>query len=55
VAASHLNAVEIIKAVAASINGGGGGQPTLATAGGKRPEGIREAVDKAVAMAKNVL
>lgn len=53
--ASHLNAVEIIKAVAASINGGGGGQAALATAGGKRPEGLKEAVDNAVAMAKNKL
>jgi alanyl-tRNA synthetase len=54
-AVSQLNAVEIIKAVAASINGGGGGQSSLATAGGKRPEGIREAVDKAVAMTKKKL
>ncbi len=54
-AISHLNSVEIIKEVAASINGGGGGQPSLATAGGKRPEGLQEAVDKAVAMVKNML
>jgi alanyl-tRNA synthetase len=50
-----LNAVEIIKATAAEINGGGGGQPFLATAGGKRPEGLPEAVAKAIAMVKKVL
>lgn len=52
---SHLNAVEVIKAVAPEISGGGGGQPSMATAGGKRPEGLQEAVDKAVAMAKKML
>ena len=50
-----LNAVEMIRATAAEINGGGGGQPFLATAGGKRPEGLSEAVAKAVALAKKVL
>ena len=52
---SHLNAVEIIKEIAPVINGGGGGHPSLATAGGKRPEGLREAVDKAVALVKKML
>ena len=49
---SGLSAVEIIKSVSASINGGGGGQPFLATAGGKRPEGLSEAVEKAVSLVK---
>ncbi len=55
VAATHLNAIEMIKAVAGEIGGGGGGQLYLATAGGKRPEGLHEAVAKAVALAKKML
>ncbi len=50
-----LNAAVIIKAVAGEISGGGGGQPFLATAGGKRPEGLRSAVDQAVKMVKETL
>ncbi|MCA1741544.1 MAG: hypothetical protein LC630_03545 [Bacteroidales bacterium] len=45
----------MIRAVAAEISGGGGGQPSLATAGGKRPEGLHEAVAKAVELAKKML
>ncbi len=52
---SHLDAVELIKAVSPEISGGGGGQPFMATAGGKRPEGLNEAVDKAVALAQKRL
>ncbi len=52
---SKLNAAEMIRAVAADINGGGGGQPHLATAGGKRPEGLHEAVTKAVTLARKML
>lgn len=54
-ASSHLDAVELIKAVSPDISGGGGGQPFMATAGGKRPEGLNEAVDKAVALAQKRL
>ncbi len=43
----HLNAADIIKEISAEINGGGGGQPFLATAGGKKPEGIPAAIKKA--------
>ncbi|HOO98683.1 MAG TPA: alanine--tRNA ligase [Bacteroidales bacterium] len=42
-----LNAVEIIKAIAPEISGGGGGQPFLASAGGKNPGGIPAAIRKA--------
>jgi alanyl-tRNA synthetase len=42
-----LNATLIIKEVASEINGGGGGQPFLATAGGKNPSGIQAALKKA--------
>jgi alanyl-tRNA synthetase len=52
---TELNAVEIIKAVAGEINGGGGGQPFLATAGGRNPLGLGKAVEKAVAIVKKML
>jgi alanyl-tRNA synthetase len=43
----NINAVTIIKEIAGEINGGGGGQPFLATAGGKNPAGIANAIKKA--------
>jgi alanyl-tRNA synthetase len=45
-----LNAVSIIKEIAGEINGGGGGQPFLATAGGKNPAGIQNALSKAAGL-----
>ena len=42
----NINAVTIIKEIAGEINGGGGGQPFLATAGGKNPAGIPELLQK---------
>lgn len=50
-----LNAVEIIKSVAHHIQGGGGGQPFLATAGGKNPEGIKNALSEAEKLIKEKL
>ena len=43
----HLNAAQIIKEVAPLIQGGGGGQPFFATAGGKNPKGLDSALQKA--------
>ncbi|MEP5611690.1 MAG: alanine--tRNA ligase [Cyclobacteriaceae bacterium] len=39
-----MNANEIIRKMATSIKGGGGGQPFYATAGGKDPSGLEEAL-----------
>ena len=33
------------------IQGGGGGQPHFATAGGKNPDGLNAAVDKVIELA----
>lgn len=40
-----LNAGTLIKETAALIQGGGGGQPFFATAGGKNPAGLKQAID----------
>ncbi len=40
-----LNAGTIIREVSTLIQGGGGGQPFFATAGGKNPEGLTKAID----------
>jgi alanyl-tRNA synthetase len=40
-----LNASALIKEVAKLIQGGGGGQPHFAQAGGKNPDGLTAAVD----------
>ena len=37
------------------MNGGGGGQAFLATAGGKNPDGLQAAMDKAVELIMDVL
>ena len=50
-----VNASKIIREAAKEINGGGGGQPFFATAGGKNPAGIEKAIFKAVELVKEAL
>ncbi len=47
VAARELNAGAVVRELAKSIQGGGGGQAFFATAGGKDPNGLDEAIKKA--------
>ena len=46
-----LKAGNLVKEAAKLIQGGGGGAPHFATAGGKNPEGLLSAVDKVVELA----
>ena len=48
IVAQGAHAGNVVREAAKLINGGGGGQPFLATAGGKEPDGLRAAIDRAV-------
>ncbi len=50
-----INAVEVIKDCAKEIQGGGGGQPFFATAGGKNAQGLDSAIEKAKAFIEEKL
>ena len=47
--AAGLSASTLVRNAAKHIQGGGGGQPHFAQAGGKNPEGLSVAVDEIVA------
>ena len=49
--ATGLKAGALVKEAARLIQGGGGGQPHFATAGGKNPDGLNAAVDKVIELA----
>ena len=54
VSSKNINAASIIKEIVSEINGGGGGQSFLATAGGKNPAGIPAALSRATELLKRV-
>ena len=47
-----LNAGQMVREAAKLIQGGGGGQPHFAQAGGKNVDGLSAAVDKVVELAQ---
>ena len=47
----NLNAGSMVREAGKLIQGGGGGQPHYATAGGKNPDGLHAAVDKVIELA----
>ena len=49
------HAGNLIKEIASLVGGGGGGRPNMAQAGGKNPDGIDAALEKAVEVAKTQL
>ena len=49
--AGGLKAGNLVKEAAKLIQGGGGGQPHFATAGGKNPAGLNDAVEKVIELA----
>ncbi|MHC4636166.1 MAG: alanine--tRNA ligase [Planctomycetota bacterium] len=50
-----LKAGDIVKQIAPIVGGGGGGRPQMAQAGGKNPEKIGEALEKAAEFIKEII
>lgn len=50
-----IHSGKIIKDVASTLGGGGGGRPDMAQAGGKKPENIKEALEKVYEIVKNLV
>ena len=53
-AQGKTDAVRLIKEIAPEVGGSGGGQPFLAIAGGKNPDGIDKALEKARKQLENI-
>lgn len=51
--AAGLKAGDLIKEIAPKVGGGGGGRPEMAQAGGKNPDGIKDALNTAKEWLKN--
>ena len=47
-----IHAGQLVREAAKLMQGGGGGQPHYATAGGKNPDGLQAAIDKVMELAK---
>ena len=55
IAKKDLHAGNLIKEMAGLIEGGGGGRADMAQAGGKKKEGLKEALDKGRELAKKIV
>jgi len=54
-ASKEVKAGDIVSEIAPIVNGGGGGKPNMAQAGGKNPENIEQALQKAAQIIKQKL